>query len=461
MLAAVFRDRPEEQVVPCLEDVQDQSARDKIINLLPLLCCPECGASLQAALGKINTWHFQHAKGSDTECALRNGETKEHIALKVALYQAAKSLFPRAKLRFETWLPEAGRKADLLVTLPNDERIAFEGQRSSQTFEDLEQRTKAYQNAGIDITWAFITDEFTLTRKRVRYFARWLLGQGLMVLAAKIYKEGKKISVDLFTVEERLNGVPRILDLSRLKYGEGNMCLARKTAREVLKSMTLESRKTLDQINSSLIAKGFELHSESTIKLLENSSELRYLEEKTLCLAPWYVLNQSFVVTAAPGVNLRTEQDDKLAEGFWLGLLGKLPLNTWKAELKRVEPKPEVRERVTILAENQMMQNSSDTSNKSSQPHQQIISLDQIIKEFGDGVISRKRLDIKEGTAWTQLRVSNGKLVFLRENGLEIQTDESHYRSWFIRLCNDIARGRHLNGLIEIGELGQRLLQSR
>lgn len=193
MLAAVYRDDPEKQVVPCREEVQDNAARDKIMALLPLLCCPECGAPLQAALGKINVWHFQHAQGTATDCELRNGESEEHVTLKVSLHRAAKGWFPRAKLRLEAKLPEAdGRKADLLVTLPNGERMAFEAQRSSLTFVEFEQRTKDYLNAGIGIVWVFNAEEFKQDHRRVPFFAGWLLDQGLLVMGAKIIKMGEK-----------------------------------------------------------------------------------------------------------------------------------------------------------------------------------------------------------------------------------------------------------------------------
>jgi competence CoiA-like predicted nuclease len=487
MLAAVYRDNPEEQVVPCLEEHQDTLAtQEKVRGLVPSLVCPECGAMLEAALGKHTIWHFKHARGTQTNCELRDGESQEHLALKLALYLSAKRLFPRAKLRFETWLPEAKRKADVLMTMPDGARIALEGQRSSIMNAKFEERTLAYVNASIDVVWAFNREQYS--KRVVPGMSWWLIDHDLMVLAAAVsyHEEHPRIRFELFTVEERSQSVPRSFEITEIRSDSSNLCWSRRFLRAFLKNLNFDSRVHLERLQQMAFDKGYEVHIPDIIKLVNNAAEFRYLNQNTFCLSPWYILKQPFRTRAVPNAKDRIEEDNALAEMFWLEYWERSSNHVWLQQLEDFEPNPDVQHRVKLksrrLVEAKLLAQTEATNRAleqtprspaptrpfdgSSQPPAPTKIKSQLSKaveiqdstQLEDGVISRKRLEARNSSPWMQMRVYKGQFLFLKIDGQETRTTKEHFHSWLGRLKHDIERGRHLNGLVEIGELGQKLL---
>lgn len=125
------------------------------------LVCPECGAILGIVTPTKRITHFRHMHG--VECPDIFGkdaelETIEHIASKIRLLDFLEEKYPPEKgykVSAERVVKEAGRRADVYLEDPNGWHRAYEIQFAAISNNQLEERTRAYERAGIDVVWLF------------------------------------------------------------------------------------------------------------------------------------------------------------------------------------------------------------------------------------------------------------------------------------------------------------------
>lgn len=84
-----------------------------------------------------------------------SGERLFHIQAKAMLVAWVSERFPTLTAVDEVSLPEAGRQADVLVTWPTGERVAFEVQYHALSIGDWQRRHDTYRAAGIKAVWLF------------------------------------------------------------------------------------------------------------------------------------------------------------------------------------------------------------------------------------------------------------------------------------------------------------------
>ncbi|MDR1013257.1 MAG: hypothetical protein LBL38_03250, partial [Lactobacillales bacterium] len=106
--------------------------------------CPMCKKNVQLKFGMYIRPHFAH----NTKCVVIKSETKEHQALKEAVFY----WFKQDKLnhvKLEAYLPEIEQRPDVLV----NKKIAVEIQCSSLPIKRLVDRCLAYKKMGITVIW--------------------------------------------------------------------------------------------------------------------------------------------------------------------------------------------------------------------------------------------------------------------------------------------------------------------
>lgn len=119
------------------------------------LLCPFCQGPMIVRAGLIRIPHFAHYSQCTSELD-RHPESLEHLLGKAELarkLRKALSEYGRVEIDLEVPIPEAGRVADILVTFPMGWRVAHEVQLSPVTVEVLQERTRDYLGAGIDVQW--------------------------------------------------------------------------------------------------------------------------------------------------------------------------------------------------------------------------------------------------------------------------------------------------------------------
>jgi competence CoiA-like predicted nuclease len=121
---------------------------------LGAVVCPLCDGAMYVKDGMVRIRHFAH----QTRCAspLAMPESIDHLLGKCYIAEHLRldlAGHVRAKVEYEVPLLEAGRVADVLVTLPDGWRVAHECQLSGITTGELQERTEAYGRAGIDVFW--------------------------------------------------------------------------------------------------------------------------------------------------------------------------------------------------------------------------------------------------------------------------------------------------------------------
>lgn len=117
------------------------------------LRCPGCRGRVLFRAGARVTPHFAHER--DAACPASDdpdlrGESEAHVTAKLALWAWARAQGAEAELEAE--LPEAGRRADVLVR-HGGRRLALEVQHSPLPAELLERRRDAYARAGVTDVW--------------------------------------------------------------------------------------------------------------------------------------------------------------------------------------------------------------------------------------------------------------------------------------------------------------------
>ena len=131
--------------------------------------CPGCQGQVRLKQGTILRPHFAHVILNDCHYAYEN-ESAQHLELKSALYRWLKH---EVAVEIEAVLPELGQIADLLV----EEKLALEVQCSSLSIQRLLERTKAYQDQGIEVLWLlgkdlWIKDKLTALQKQFLRFSQ-------------------------------------------------------------------------------------------------------------------------------------------------------------------------------------------------------------------------------------------------------------------------------------------------
>ena len=131
--------------------------------------CPGCQGQVRLKQGTILRPHFAHIILKDCHYAYEN-ESAQHLELKSVLYRWLKH---EVAVEIEAVLPELGQIADLLV----EEKLALEVQCSSLSIQRLLERTKAYQDQGIEVLWLlgkdlWIKDKLTALQKQFLRFSQ-------------------------------------------------------------------------------------------------------------------------------------------------------------------------------------------------------------------------------------------------------------------------------------------------
>ena len=131
--------------------------------------CPGCQGQVRLKQGTILRPHFAHIILKDCHYAYEN-ESAQHLELKSALYRWLKH---EVAVEIEALLPDLGQIADLLV----EEKLALEVQCSSLSIQRLQERTKAYQDQGIEVLWLlgkdlWLKDKVTALQKQFLRFSQ-------------------------------------------------------------------------------------------------------------------------------------------------------------------------------------------------------------------------------------------------------------------------------------------------
>jgi competence CoiA-like predicted nuclease len=119
------------------------------------IMCQFCEQPMIIRAGLIVRPHFAHKAACPTTY-IGHPESTEHLLGKLMVAERLLQYMPdyaAAQIEFEYPIPEVNRIADIMVVFPCGWRVAHEVQLASITTEVLQQRTKDYLNAGIDVFW--------------------------------------------------------------------------------------------------------------------------------------------------------------------------------------------------------------------------------------------------------------------------------------------------------------------
>ncbi|WP_199880747.1 competence protein CoiA family protein [Bacillus massiliglaciei] len=140
--------------------------------------CPCCNHSLILKAGSTKIPHFAHKSNFDCS-AFSEPESIYHLKGKRVLYNWFRKF--GYKTEMEAFLPEIGRRADLLVTA-GTARYAIEFQCSVIPEAKFQERTKAYRSIGIHPLWILSAKD--LKEKRQYEYSvsdfQWLFVYGTM-----------------------------------------------------------------------------------------------------------------------------------------------------------------------------------------------------------------------------------------------------------------------------------------
>lgn len=122
------------------------------------IVCQACGAPMIVKAGMLVRPHFAHKADYNRDCAYNNGgggESYEHLIAKQALVDllSKRDDYTRAKIYYEVWIPEARRIADVYVVHEDGYCEAHEAQLASIDLSTLDERTRDYTGAGVDVIW--------------------------------------------------------------------------------------------------------------------------------------------------------------------------------------------------------------------------------------------------------------------------------------------------------------------
>lgn len=119
--------------------------------------CPVCESRMTIRHGFKVSPHFAHLPSERCPYAdYAAGETPEHKSGKVWLVNHLRSMFSGmydTEITVEKYFREAGRIADVAMIFPGGYVHAYEIQLAGISVDSLDNRTRTYLDAGIDITW--------------------------------------------------------------------------------------------------------------------------------------------------------------------------------------------------------------------------------------------------------------------------------------------------------------------
>jgi hypothetical protein len=124
----------------------------------PVYLCAKCAREVTLKKGRIVIHHFAHKP--PTDCTWASEETQAHLAAKLCLREAYRRRGYQADYEVEVLSSEGDRRADVLITAPNGERVAIEIQHQPLLFDAIERRTQGYIAAGVPVMWlGILTDK--------------------------------------------------------------------------------------------------------------------------------------------------------------------------------------------------------------------------------------------------------------------------------------------------------------
>ncbi len=192
--------------------------------------CPQCSSPVRYRSGKVMRPHFAHLSRKECQFFTEN-ESVQHLSLKSELYSW---LAIAEKVELEKYLPEMNQLADLLV----NKRLALEVQCSSLSISRLQERTRAYHEAGFQVLWLlgkdlWLKDRLTKLHYQFLYFS---MNMGFHLW--ELDDERKELRLR-YLIHEDLRGKVHCLT-KVFPFGQGNLLdiLRLPFSKQTLTSMT-------------------------------------------------------------------------------------------------------------------------------------------------------------------------------------------------------------------------------
>lgn len=199
--------------------------------------CPACAGKVRYRSGKILRSHFAHQTLRDCDFWSEN-ESAQHLSLKSSLY---KWLQGQEEVELEAYLPATKQVADLLV----NQQLALEVQCSSLSISRLQERTAAYQQAGMAVLWLlgkdlWLGERLTNLHKQFLYFS---MNMGFHLWELDAEKEELRLH---YLIHEDWYG--KVHKLSKVfPFGQGNLLAILRSpfAKQALSHFTCSSDQDL------------------------------------------------------------------------------------------------------------------------------------------------------------------------------------------------------------------------
>ncbi len=153
--------------------------------------CKFCQGRLIVAAGWHKAWHFRHREKQPCRYIEQKGgqETRQHLALKYAVYTWLKNKYPDASLETDRDLKPINARIPDVVLEYQGEKIAFECQYSKLELSELQQRTRDLQAAGLDVVWIIADRQWSNFQQHIE----WLHSQNCEVMQATIEESSELV----------------------------------------------------------------------------------------------------------------------------------------------------------------------------------------------------------------------------------------------------------------------------
>lgn len=192
--------------------------------------CPGCGGLVRYKSGKVMRSHFAHVSLRDCSYFSEN-ESAQHLSLKSCLYSW---LINAEQVELEKCLPKIGQIVDLLV----NDHLAVEVQCSSLPISRLQERTKAYHEAGFQVLWLLGKDLWLKDRLTKLHYQLFSFSMNMGFHLWELDDEKKELRLR-YLIHEDLRG--KVHCLTRVfPFGLGNLLdiLRLPFSKQTLTSMT-------------------------------------------------------------------------------------------------------------------------------------------------------------------------------------------------------------------------------
>lgn len=156
LVYARYRDRPDEPPYFLIDgtasDLQVRAMAEQVECLMPE--CPDRRLRVVNRHSSVRTARdgFRHHAGAGCN---PTAESLFHKSGKEAVRRWVLTHRPGLRVEVEVPLPGRERVADVMVTSPDGRRLAIEIQYAKIGVAEIEERTRAYRDAGIGIQWVF------------------------------------------------------------------------------------------------------------------------------------------------------------------------------------------------------------------------------------------------------------------------------------------------------------------